>query len=104
MAVIACHQARQFAVIVGYTVALAKSFDKHEAPLLMAGVVRPVFFWGEALAQIMHQCSEADAGVLTEPGRLLQDQEYMQPRVDLGMVLGGLRHTEQPLELRKERA
>ena len=82
--------------------ALAYLFHQFQPAVLVGDVPRPFRPGGGALAQVVEQQGEAHIGGRREQRGLLQRHQRVHPGIDLGVVLFGLGHAEQGLQLRQQ--
>ncbi|MCW0425708.1 hypothetical protein NB713_003651 [Xanthomonas sacchari] len=95
----------QLPVLLRHLEAFAQCAQRRQAALLVHQVARPLLRRRQRLAQVVGQRGEADQCVARrQPRGHVADQFLVAPGVDLGVVLGALRHPVQGVQLRQHPA
>ena len=95
MRVLARYHLGQFPAVGGQPQALGQQFGQLGAAAFVADVPRPCRLRGVAFAQVVGHASPAHRQRRVDPRALVQHQQQVQAGVDLGVVLGRLRHAPQ---------
>jgi len=99
VAMLARHHVGQLAAVGGHAQPLAQGACQFGAARFVAVVAWPVFRGRLALAQVMAQAGPAYRQRRGQARAGLQHQQQVHTGVDLGVVLGALRHAPQPRHL-----
>jgi hypothetical protein len=94
---------RQLAVVGRHLVAVAHRAQRVEPGALVHHVLRQGVDRRQRLAQVVGERREPHARIARrEPRSHVADHQGVQPGIDLGVVVGALRHAEQRVHLRQQ--
>ena len=99
IAVLTGHHIGQLAAVGRHAQALAQRFEQARAALLMPDVAGQQLGRGGAFAQVMGQAGQAHRQRRVQAGAHVEHQHQVHAGVDLGVVVGALRHTPQAVYL-----